>query len=67
MKIVEKHEPREFSAISHDGGVVLCDKQSGAFLVLRFPEDLRRLKALLETLELKEGPNVEVSGAHGGT
>lgn len=57
MKIVEKYEPREFSAISHDGGVVLCDKQSGAFLVLRFPEDLRRLTALLETLEVKEGPN----------
>jgi hypothetical protein len=58
MKIVEKYEPRQFSAISHDGGVVLCDKQSGAFLVLRFPEDLQRLKALLETLEVKEGPNV---------
>ena len=53
MKIIDKYEPREYSAISHDGGVVLCDKMTGAFLVLRFPEDLERLKALLETLEVK--------------
>lgn len=52
MKIVEKYEPREFSALSHDGGVVLCDKQTGAFLVLRFAEDLERLKTLLETVTI---------------
>ena len=57
MKIVDKHTPREYSAISHDGGIVLCDKETGAFLVLRFPEDLARLKALLDTLVVV-GPNV---------
>lgn len=55
MKIVEKHQPREYSAIVHSHGVVLCDKEAGAFLVLRFPEDLERLRALLETLEVKRG------------
>lgn len=45
-------KPREYSAFSHDGGVVLCDKEGGAFLVLRFPEDLERLKALLATIEI---------------
>jgi len=44
MTLVENHTPREYSIISHSGGVVLCDKQEGAFLVLRFPEDVERLK-----------------------
>lgn len=61
MNIVEKYEPREYACWSHDGGTVLCDKMTGAFLVLRFPEDLTRLRELLDTIEVKT-PNVEVSG-----
>ena len=58
LNIVDRHQPREYSAISSDGGIVLCVKQPGAFLVLRFPEDLERLKRFLETLEVKRGPAV---------
>ena len=54
MNIIEKHEPREYSAISSNKGVILCDRQEGAFLVLRFPQDLERLKALLETLQVNQ-------------
>lgn len=54
INIVEKYEPREYAAFSSDGGIVLCDKQNGAFLVLRFPEDLERLKKLLAAIEIKQ-------------
>ena len=60
-KIVENHEPREYTAWSHDGGTVLCDKQSGAFLLLRYPEDLIRLRELLDSIEVKAF-NVELRG-----
>jgi hypothetical protein len=50
MLVIEKYAPREYTAFSHDGGVVLCDRQTGAFLVLRFAEDLERLKTLLDTV-----------------
>ena len=46
--------PREFSAIVHSGGVVLCDKQEGAFIVLRFAEDVERLRDLLAKIEIKK-------------
>ena len=52
MVIVKEHKPRKYSAVSHDGGIVLCDSESGAFLLLRFPEDIERLKELLDTLEI---------------
>ena len=52
MAIVENHTPREYSIISHSGGVVLCDKQEGAFLVLRFPEDVERLKETLNAIDV---------------
>lgn len=54
INLVDKHNPREFSAITANTGVILCDKQEGAFIVLRFAEDLERLKALLNTLEIKK-------------
>ncbi len=54
MNIVDKHEPREYTAMIHSGGVVLCDKQEGAFLVLRFSSDLERLKALLSEITMAE-------------
>ena len=57
MPLVNQHIPREYSTIAHDGGIVLCDKKTGAFLVLRFPEDLERLKELLATLEVRCVPS----------
>ena len=63
MQIVDKHKPREYSAFAHSSGVVLCDKTDGAFLVLRFAEDLERLRALLETITtLPSSPDVPESG-----
>ena len=58
MRIVERYEPREYSAISSDNGVVLCDRETGAFLVLRYPEDLMRLRELLDTLEVRAAPSI---------
>jgi hypothetical protein len=54
MNIVDKHEPREYTAMMHDGGIVLCDKQEGAFLLLRFASDLERLKELLGQITMVE-------------
>lgn len=53
MHILEKHEPREYGVVACDGGVVLCDSKTGAFLVLRFPEDLTRLQKLLNSMDVK--------------
>lgn len=52
MDLVENHTPREYSTISHNGGIVLCDKREGAFLVLRFPEDVERLKETLNAIDV---------------
>lgn len=58
MNIVKGFSPREFSAITTDTGIVLCDHEHGAFLVLRYPEDLQRLRALLDTLEVRTAVTV---------
>lgn len=59
MQIVDKHKPREYGAFVHSGGVVLCDRTEGAFLVLRFAEDLERLRVLLATITtLPRSPDV---------
>jgi hypothetical protein len=60
MKIVEKHTPREFRAMSHNGGIVLCDDQDGAFLVLRFVEEVEALRLLLNGIGVERLP-------HGGS
>lgn len=52
--IIAEHKPREYSAFTTNAGVVLCDKQEGAFLTLRFPEDIVRLQALLNAIEIKK-------------
>jgi hypothetical protein len=54
IKLVEKYEPREYTALSLSSGVVLCDRD-GAFIVLRFSEDVERLKKLLDSIEIKRG------------
>ena len=52
ISIVEKHNPREYSAFMSDNGVVLCDKYNGAFLVLRYASDLDKLKELLDKITM---------------
>ena len=54
MKIVDKYEDREYTAIATNNGIVLCDKVEGAFIVLRSSVDLSRLKDLLNKLEAIE-------------
>lgn len=56
MNIVDKYGPREFSAISHDGGIVLCANDCGAFLWIRFPEEIQRLQQLLNSLDVERLP-----------
>ena len=55
IKIIDKYKPREYTSFATDSGVVLCDKQDGAFLVLRFTSDLEKLKELLNKIEVIEG------------
>lgn len=52
INYVEKHEPREFSAMMSNNGVVLCDKLEGSFLVLRYAADLENLKKLLNEITM---------------
>jgi len=54
MNIVDKYKPREYTAMMHDGGIVICDKQEGALFVLRYASDLERLKALLNEITMVE-------------
>ena len=52
FNIAGEYSPREYTAISTDNGIVLCDKRDGAFIVLRFAEDIERLQSLLCGLEI---------------
>jgi hypothetical protein len=52
INMVENHPIREFSALTLDSGIVLCDKEQGSFLVLRYREDLENLKTLLNKIEV---------------
>lgn len=54
VNIVEKYTPRRFSAFCTDGGVVLCESEGGAFLVLRFPEEAEALRLLLSTIRIEQ-------------
>ena len=54
MNIVEKYSTKQFSALLHDGGAVLCDKELGAFLVLRSVDDLKNLKELLDSISIQQ-------------
>jgi hypothetical protein len=54
IKIVDKYTPREYSSIATNEGVILCDKQEGSFIVLRYPSDLERLKQLLDKIKIVE-------------
>ena len=52
--LVTKASPREYTFFISDSGVVLCDKVEGAFLSLRFKEDLENLKELLSQIRVGE-------------
>ena len=54
INIIEKHEPRKYSAMTSNNGVVLCDKKEGSFLVLRYAADLENLKKLLNEITVIE-------------
>ena len=54
INIIDKHQPRNYTAMMNDNGIVLCDKQEGAFLVLRYSSDLERLKDLLNKITMVE-------------
>lgn len=54
IKVVDKHAPREYAAMISNNGVVLCDKEEGSFLVLRYASDLERLKKLLDGITIVE-------------
>ncbi len=53
IRFVEKHEPREYTSIATNNGIVLCDKEEGSFLVLRYAQDIERLKELLDKIEIR--------------
>jgi|GEM_PF-2739559 len=50
VSIVEKHSKREYTSLATNNGIVLCDKEDGAFLVLRYKEDIDNLKKLLDKI-----------------
>jgi hypothetical protein len=52
MRVMRPEGPRDFMLISHDRGIVLCDKFSGAVLCISYPEELERLKALLNSIDV---------------
>tara|TARA_R110000850_G_scaffold148827_3_gene271125 strand:- start:2070 stop:2258 length:189 start_codon:yes stop_codon:yes gene_type:complete len=54
INIVDKHAIQKFSAVAHNGGINLCEKFGGSFLVLRYKEDLEALRELLSQLEIIE-------------
>lgn len=56
MTIVDKYSPKTFSAVATSNGIVLCASDDGAFLVIRFPEEIETLQSLLDSLKhLKPG------------
>ena len=65
IKIVDKYPIREFTALHDDHGVTLCESQTGAFLTLRYSEDLQNLKQLLDNISvitsLKTEKDTEIS------
>jgi hypothetical protein len=42
--------PRQFTLMTHDGGIVLCDKWSGAVLCISYPEELQQIRELLNAV-----------------
>lgn len=56
LRVIEKHEPREYSLLIHDGGIALCDKREGALMCFRFAEDVERLRELLATIDIQRLP-----------
>ena len=53
LETVKSYKPREYTTVITDHGIILCDKNEGAFLVLRFKEDIERLRDLLNSIVIK--------------
>jgi len=45
-------EPKKFSAITSNGGIVLCEKEQGAFLAIKYPQEITDLIKLLNKLSI---------------
>ncbi len=46
--------PRQFTLVTHDGGIVLCDKWSGAILCISYPEELEQIRELLNAVTIRQ-------------
>lgn len=53
INVVKEYSPYEFSALVTSSGIVLCTEQNGAFLVLRFREDVENLRQLLGQVDVQ--------------
>ena len=62
MSFVLGYKPKEFSDRVTDNGVVLCESKGGSFLLCRFPEDIERLKDLLNSIDIKKMKETPVAG-----
>ena len=56
ITFVGKHPVKQFSTLATDNGIVLCERDTGSFLVLRYKEDLVNLKILLNSIDIKSVP-----------
>ena len=54
INFVSKHKVKKFSVISSNGGVILCERESGAFITLRYSEDVENLKKLINSITVSE-------------
>lgn len=52
--ILTKHQIKEFSVINSNSGVTLCESQDGAFLTLRYCEDVKNLKKLIDSITISK-------------
>jgi len=59
MRFVDKYSVRQFSALACDNGILLCDKELGSFMTLRYKEDLVNLKILLSSIDIIEMPEYQ--------
>ena len=54
INIIDKYPIKQFGIISVNGGITLCEKNEGAFLTLRYLEDVENLKKLVDSLVISK-------------
>ncbi len=52
IRLVDKYPEKEYTSMVTPAGVVLCEKQTGSFLILRYSSDLERLRVLLNKITI---------------